>query len=284
VVAATVADGGHVSATRFFKMTGSGNDFIILDGRESAESAWTPARIAGVCDRRNGVGADGLVMLAPEHDGIRMHYWNADGSRAAMCGNAALCSARLAVRLGLARQERIRLLTDAGPVESRCVGDREMAEIRLPDAAIPSAVPAIAAGPGERAIWLGTVGVPHLVVLVDDVGRVDVEGRGCELRHHAAAGPAGANANFVSAPKRSGAPWPIRTFERGVEGETLACGTGTVAAGLALAAHCGVALPLEFRSWGGGALTVRATIEDGRAADVWLGGEGRLVFTGEWKG
>ena len=113
-----------MSATRFFKMTGSGNDFIILDGRESAESAWTPARIAGVCDRRNGVGADGLVMLAPEHDGIRMHYWNADGSRAAMCGNAALCSARLAVRLGLARQERIRLLTDAGPVESRCVGDR----------------------------------------------------------------------------------------------------------------------------------------------------------------
>jgi diaminopimelate epimerase len=175
------------------------------------------------------------------------------------------------------------LLTDAGPVESRCVGDGEMAEIRLPGAPVPAAVPAIAPAAGERAIWLGTVGVPHLVVLVDDVGRVDVEGRGSELRHHSAAGPAGANANFVSAPERSGAPWLIRTFERGVEGETLACGTGTVAAGLALAAHCGVTLPLEFRSWGGGALTVRAAIDDGRAADVWLGGEGRLVFTGEWK-
>jgi diaminopimelate epimerase len=271
-----------VSATRFFKMTGSGNDFVVLDGRESPASTWTPSRIAAVCDRRSGVGSDGLVVLEPEDHAVRMHYWNADGSRAALCGNAALCSARLAVRIGMAPPESIPLLTDAGLVASRCVGDRERAEIRLPEAPIPAPVPAIVPAEGERAIWLGTVGVPHLVVLVDDVTRMDVEGRGRELRHHPAAGAAGANANFVSAPERSGAPWLIRTFERGVEGETLACGTGTVAAGLALAAHCGMALPLEFQSWGGGALTVRAAIDGGRAADVWLGGEGRLVFTGDW--
>jgi diaminopimelate epimerase len=272
-----------VTTTRFFKMTGSGNDFVVLDGRDSAASSWTPARIAAVCDRRNGIGADGLVVLTPEPDGIRMHYWNADGSRAAMCGNAALCSARLAARLGLARADRIRLLTDAGAVESRCMADGERAEIRLPDAPIPAGQPAIAPAAGERAIWLGTVGVPHLVVLVDEVDGVDVEGRGRELRYHPATGPAGANANFVSAPERRGGPWLIRTFERGVEAETLACGTGTAAAGLALAAHCGVALPLDFQSRGGGVLTVRAVVEDGCAADLWLGGEGRLVFTGEWK-
>lgn len=272
-----------MTATRFFKMTGSGNDFVVLDGRDTAASSWTPARIAWVCDRRNGVGADGLVVLTSEPDGIRMYYWNADGSRAAMCGNAALCSARLAARLGLARADRIRLLTDAGPVESRCMADDERAEIRLPDAPIPAGQPAIVPAPGERAIWLGTVGVPHLVVLVDEVGAADVEGRGRELRYHPASGPEGANANFVSAPERTGGPWLIRTFERGVEAETLACGTGTAAAALALAAHCGVELPLAFQSRGGGVLTIRAVIGEGRAADLWLGGEGRLVFTGEWK-
>jgi len=273
-----------MSATAFYKMTGSGNDFVMVDGRASPAEQWTPARIAAVCDRRSGVGADGLVTLAPEPAGVRMAYWNADGSRAAMCGNAALCSTRLAARLGMAPEAGMRLLTDAGTMESRCVGQGELAEIRLPDCPIPLPVPAIVLQPGERAVWLGTVGVPHLVVLVADVAAVDVSHRGRALRHHLAAGPGGANANFIAAPAGAGEPWLIRTFERGVEGETLACGTGTVAAALALAAHCGVALPLGFRSWGGEPLTVRARATGERAADVWLGGQGRLVFHGEWEG
>jgi diaminopimelate epimerase len=145
-------------------------------------------------------------------------------------------------------------------------------------------VPAVALAEGERAAWLGTVGVPHFVVLVDDVNAVDVQGRGRELRRHPAAGDAGANANFVSASTHRDTAWSIRTFERGVEGETLACGTGTVAAALALAGHCGAILPLQFRSRGGEALTVNATIGGEGATDIWLGGQGRLVFHGEWEG
>jgi diaminopimelate epimerase len=273
-----------VTRIRFYKMTGSGNDFVVVDARAQPVSAWTPERIAAACDRRQGIGADGLVALAAEDGGVRMDYWNADGSRAAMCGNAALCSARLAVHLGMAPATGIRLLTDAGVVESRCFSGDDMAEIRLPDASVPLPAPAIARGAGEQSIWLGTVGVPHLVVLVDDVGRVDVAGRGRELRNHGATGPGGANANFIAPPQPGGAQWLIRTFERGVEGETFACGTGAVAAGLALAAHCGIALPIVFRSRGGGVLTVRATLQGKRGTDVWLGGQGRLVFAGDWEG
>lgn len=272
-----------MTATHFFKMTGSGNDFVMVDGRASPAEQWTPRRIAAACDRRTGVGADGLVTLTPEAGGIRLIYWNADGSRATMCGNAALCGTRLAARLAIAPAGGMRLLTDAGPVESRCVGPDELAEIRLPDCAVPAAASAFALEPGERACWLGSVGVPHVIVLVDDVAAVDVERRGRMLRHHPAGGSRGANANFVAAPPAPGAPWRIRTFERGVEGETLACGTGTVAAALALAAHCGLELPLEFQSAGGELLTVRACITSGQATDVWLRGQGRLVFTGSWE-
>jgi diaminopimelate epimerase len=271
-----------MSGTPFFKMTGSGNDFVMVDGRVSPADRWTSARIAAACDRRSGVGADGLVTLTPEADGVRMIYWNADGSRAEMCGNAALCATRLAAKLGMAPRSDVRLLTDAGVVESR-VADGEQAEIRLPDSLVPTPVPSVSLAPGERACWLGTVGVPHVIVLVDDVAAVDVHHRGEALRRHPAGGPEGANANFLSAPSAGQMHWRIRTFERGVEGETLACGTGTAAAALALAAHCGVPLPVVFRSWGGEPLSVRARIDAGRAEDIWLGGQGRLVFAGVWE-
>jgi diaminopimelate epimerase len=274
-----------MKGTIFYKMTGSGNDFVLLDGRSTRPELWPRERIVALCDRRCGIGADGLVILTPEDDaGVRMAFFNSDGSRAAMCGNAALCSTRLAAHLELGPAAGMRLLTDAGVVETRCLGGPELAEIQLPDALVPQPVPVIARGPGERAIWIGTVGVPHLVVLVEDVRPVDVIGRGEPLRRHAAAGPEGANVNFISEPASRDDPWLIRTFERGVEDETLACGTGTVAAALALAAHCGLPLPLEFRSWGGQLLTVRAALRSEVATEVWLGGQGRLVFRGVWEG
>lgn len=274
-----------MKGTVFYKMTGSGNDFVLLDGRTTTLERWPRERIVALCDRRDGVGADGLVILTPEDgDAVRMTYFNSDGSRAAMCGNAALCSARLAAHLELGPPSAIRLLTDAGAVESRCLPDPSRAEIRLPDVLVPKPASAIARGPGERAIWLGTVGVPHLVVLVDDARQVDVVGRGRPLRFDAATGAEGANVNFISEPADDSPGWFIRTFERGVEAETLACGTGTVAAALALAAHCGLPLPLEFRSWGGQVLNVQATLRGAVATEVWLGGQGRLVFRGVWEG
>ncbi len=269
-------------ARRFYKMTGSGNDFVLLDGREHRLAEWPAERIVAACDRRNGVGADGLVLLSPAAEGhVRFDFYNADGSRAAMCGNAALCSTRLAARLGLAPAAGMTLETDAGPVPTRCDAAGEEAEIRFASLAVPVPVPGIAPVAGERAIVLGTVGVPHLVVLVDDVSSVDVAGRGRALRFHPALGAAGANANFISPPASTDAPWLIRTYERGVEGETLACGTGTVAAALFVAASGRGGLPLRFRSWGGFPLTVSGRLEGDRADDVWLRGQGRLVFSGD---
>jgi diaminopimelate epimerase len=266
-------------------MTGSGNDFVMLDGRFTAPERWPAARIAAICDRRTGIGADGLVILTPDgRGGVRMTYWNSDGSRAAMCGNAALCSARLAVYLEMTTPGELCLQTDAGLVRARANGADDLAEISLPDFALPAEVAGLAAGAGEEWLALATVGVPHLVVRVKDLEAIDLPGRGRALRFDPRLGPSGANVNFIAPPVVPGQPWLIRTYERGVEGETLACGTGTVAAAVALAARGEASLPVRFKSRGGPELLVEATLEPPRASEVWLGGQGRLLFRGVWEG
>jgi diaminopimelate epimerase len=266
-------------------MTGSGNDFVMLDGRYTSPERWPATRVAAICDRRSGVGGDGLVILTPDAPGrVRMTYWNSDGSRAAMCGNAALCSTRLAVYLELAEPGELCLLTEAGVVPGRCDGTGDQAEIRLPDVEIPAGVDGLPAAADERWLCFGTIGVPHLVVRVDDLEAVDLPRRGRSLRFDPATGPDGANVNFVAPGVASGEPWRIRTYERGVEGETLACGTGTVAAAIALAARDEAQLPLRFRSRGGPELLVRAELNGSMAHDIWLGGQGRLLFRGVWEG
>jgi diaminopimelate epimerase len=274
-----------VRGTVVYKMTGSGNDFVMLDGRYTTPERWPATRVSAICDRRNGVGADGLVILTPDAPGrVRMSFWNSDGSRAAMCGNAALCSARLAVYLEMTGPGDLCLLTDAGVVRARADGNGEGAEINLPDTAPPVEVPGLVPAPGEEWLAFGTVGVPHLIVRVPDLERIDLPGRGRALRFDPLLGPAGANVNFVSPPTAGGELWLIRTYERGVEGETLACGTGTVAAALALASRGEAVLPMRFRSRGGPELLVRAALHEGRASDVWLGGQGRLLFRAVWEG
>jgi diaminopimelate epimerase len=285
VAAAQSIGTATVRGTIIYKMTGSGNDFVVLDGRFTSAESWPATQVAAICDRRSGVGADGLVILTPEAPGrVRMTYWNSDGSRAAMCGNAALCSTRLSVYLELAEPGELCLLTDAGLVPGRTNGTGDRAEIGLPDVELPSEVRDLEPGPGERWLALGEVGVPHLIVRVDDIEKVDVAGRGRALRFDPRLGDAGANVNFVAPGMARGEPWAIRTYERGVEAETLACGTGTVAAGIALAARGEAALPLEFRSRGGPELLVRARLDGAKAQDVWLGGQGRLLFRGVWEG
>lgn len=271
-----------MSEVRFFKMTGSGNDFVFLDGRNAPEGAWSTASIRTLCDRRTGIGGDGLVVLSPEGElGARMVYFNADGSRAVMCGNAALCSTRLAARLGIAPAEGMELHTDTGILKTRCVGPGWAAELLLQDFDVPEEQ-TLPLGSGE--LWMArcTVGVPHLVILVQDIAEVDVEGRGGALRGDRAFGPEGVNVNFIGPTERPGdaAEWRLRTFERGVEGETLACGTGTVGAAAALAAWGLTELPVRIASWGGNVFSVAGHIDGGSVRDPWLCGEGRLVFEG----
>jgi diaminopimelate epimerase len=266
---------------RFHKMTGSGNDFVFLDGRETTLDAWPAERIERICNRRDGVGADGVVILEPAVEAaVRMVYFNADGSRAGMCGNAALCSARLIQHLGLVPGNGVTLLTDTGPVETRWVGPGWMAELRLPDFQAPVEV-RLSLAPGERRMASVVVGVPHLVVLVDDTGEVNVAGRGRSLRQDPLFEPLGTNVNFVSrAEGDADCPWRMRTYERGVEGETLACGTGTVAVAFSLAQWGESQLPVRIKSTGGRTYSVSGDLKDGWAVGPWLCGEGRLVFGG----
>lgn len=267
----------------FYKMTGSGNDFVMLDGRLTGVEEWPAERIAAACDRRLGIGADGIVILTPEPEGenrVRMEYFNSDGSYAAMCGNAALCSTRLAAFLEMAPPEGMTLVTGAGLVRTRCAGGEHLAELQLPPFPVPVPI-AIECRVGESAFWHGTVGVPHLIVLTDDANAVDVEQRGRQLRFHPALAPEGANINFVSGSRvGDGAPWVIRTYERGVEAETLACGTGTLAAAFALHQAGIRSLPGEWETCRGIRLAVAGSIDGDQAAENWLCGEGRLVFTG----
>ena len=284
------------SSIPFYKMTGSGNDFVFLDGRQTSPEDWPGERIRRVCARRTGVGADGLVILTPDGPKtIRMAFFNADGSRGAMCGNAALCSTRLASRIGLVSGDEVELVTDAGTFATKCVGaaSGHRAQLNLPDFAVPVSLAAIDPAQGERELgrsrgggaWFTTVGVPHLVVLVDDLEAVDLDTRGAELRSHAAVGRDGANANFASPAVSEGAGpasgWSMRTYERGVEGETLACGTGAVAVAATLAVLGEAAMPVEIRTRSGLVLTVDLRIHLSQVTDVWLGGEGRLVYRGE---
>ena len=283
--AAAPADGlvsAHLVGLPIYKMTGSGNDFVMVDGRVSAPEQWSTSDIRAACARGTGVGADGVVFLLPGSapGSVRMIYFNSDGSRAAMCGNAALCSTRLAGRLGLAGTSDMRLETDAGTYDSRVAPAPDQAELGLAPMAAPRAVEQILLGAGERRLALGLVGVPHLVLVVEDVDRIDIMGRGRELRTHPALGPEGANVNFLS-PAGDAGGWRMRTYERGVEAETLACGTGSVAAACALDAWELSPLPTVIHTRSGRRLEVRATRRPGGDyGDVWLIGEARLVFRG----
>lgn len=265
---------------RFYKMTGSGNDFVMFDGRDIPADRITSQDIVELCDRRHGIGADGLVVLTPDGGArVRMDFWNCDGSRADMCGNAALCSTRLATRLGMVPGEGMTLVTRAGAFPTRVRTGETESELNLPDFPLPPKASGAQLQPGESGGFLATVGVPHLVLEVDDFEAADLMDRGRTLRSDPALGPAGANVNFVAHPG-GGRPVPMRTYERGVEGETLACGTGAVAAAILLA-HTGRAkLPLQILTRGGKVLHIGATLSDGQATQVWLAGEGRLVFTG----
>ena len=271
-----------MSQQSFYKMTGSGNDFVMLDGRSTRAAEWPAQRIRDVCDRRFGIGADGLVILTPEPaERVRMDFWNCDGSRARMCGNAALCSTRLSARLELAPARGMHLVTGAGTIPSRCLpGTPDLAELSLPDVLLPRPA-GVLPEPGEAWALLTTVGVPHLVILVKDLEGPDLMERGRRLRFDPALGPEGANANFIGRlPEPKGGGWGLRTYERGVEGETLACGTGAVAAAIALAHQGLVALPLGLSCRSDRILHITATLSGGEATDVRLAGEGKLVFTG----
>ncbi len=261
-------------------MSGSGNDFVIFDVRNRGDIADALERteaIQALTERRTGVGADGVVFV--EESGrpgaaLAMRYYNCDGSRVAFCGNATLCVTRLAAELGMAPHTGFALETDSGVVQVR-VGPLGP-EFDFPPVTEVSATAAVPLEPGEQRMGFALVGVPHLVIRVENVDDAPVESRGRELRYSSFRAD-GVNVNFVA--KRPDG-WAMRTYERGVESETLACGSGSIACAIVLASwgESGAETPVITRS--GCLLTVRLE----REREGWkprLSGEGRIVFTGE---
>lgn len=266
------------SGRPFVKMTGSGNDFIFFDARDrEASDLATVGRIQRLCARGTGIGADGVVFL--ERSAVAdfaIRYFNADGSLASLCGNASLCSVRLAAELGAADPAQMRLETGAGILSARVRGG--LPEIDLEEVTqVRAEAPEIRGEKGEERLGFAVAGVPHLVIECADVASVDPAGRGPALRSHASLAD-GANVNWVS--RADGDDWSIRTFERGVEGETLACGTGAVASAVLLVEWKRVAGPtVSLRTASGGHLEVTLRRTD-RGWMPSLRGEGRLVFRG----
>lgn len=264
----------------FAKMTGSGNDFVFFDGRVvPLDRVTSPEVIQRICNRHNGIGADGLVVLEPQagSGAVRINYFNSDGSPADLCGNATLCSTALAAELGMAPAAGMRLTTGAGLINSR---SGALPEIDFQPVTEYVADLAIERASGDQRIGFAMAGIPHLVVLCANADDVDLPHRGPGLRWHPLTGAQGANVNWVS-PLPGGA-WRYRTFERGVEGETLACGTGAVATAILLT-EWGMAADrtVTIRTSSGRDLLVTL----GRSAETagylpTLRGEGRVVFRG----
>lgn len=269
---------------RFWKMSGAGNDFVLVDGADVARLSGSKAALARrLCDRKNGVGADGLLIVlgkAGLRPGARrpsLRYFNADGS-AAFCGNGTRCAAAWLLERGAAAGPQLELDTIAGPVRARAAGRGRMA-VRMPQPSEVRAAQALEAAGRRWRVHHVDTGVPHAVVFVDDVERVDVAGAGRALRRHPAFAPAGANVDFV---ERGRGALRLRTYERGVEAETLACGTGAAAAAV-VAASLGLARPpVRLRVRGGAQLVARFRLDKDLARELWLEGPAETVFQGEF--
>ena len=254
---------------KFSKMNGAGNDFVVVDCSESAY-AFTAGSIQKICDRRRGIGADGLILLSksriPGCGQVVMEFFNCDGSKAELCGNGLRCAALFAYEHGLTRESSITFTTGGGELAAEVIG-RGMVRIELPVTEAFEKYEHI----GGFTVFKGAVGVPHAVLRMDGLERVDILRPGRELRYHDAFAPAGVNVDFIEFGHDFSEPVAIRTYERGVENETLACGTGIASSAYVLAKFFQAPADLTFRTRSGD--LVRTHLPAG-------GNTGRIILTG----
>jgi len=260
----------------FTKMEGTGNDFFLINNHRGGLKHDWQALARRYCHRRFGIGADGLIVLEPSQEAdFTMRIFNADGSEAEMCGNGARCAAAFAVDQNIAAQE-MRFSTLAGVIAAK-VGPENVA-IRVTE---PHGLKTgIAVEIDSRPYRVGFVntGVPHTILFVDAIDSVPVETLGRAIRRHAAFAPAGTNADFVQVMGEDRIK--VRTYERGVEAETLACGTGATASAIISHASGRVRRSPVHVTMPGGELMIDFSVSDGRYSDVWLIGAVTNVFSG----
>jgi diaminopimelate epimerase len=257
-------------------MNGAGNDFVLLDNR-AGELRLSADEIVRICDRHRGVGADGILLLEPATNGadFRMRYYNADGGEAEMCGNGARCFARFANRIAGPMQS-LSFETPAGVIGAQLHGESVSLQMSEPeDLRLNLEIPF--ENETLRAHFINS-GVPHVVMPVSNIEAIDVKGLGARIRRHEMFVPKGANANFIE--KRGPAEIVIRTYERGVEDETLACGTGVVASALIFTVTENVDGPISVLVRGGDRLEVSFARDGDRFTEVTLTGPADFVFDG----
>jgi diaminopimelate epimerase len=264
-------------------MNGAANDFIMVDNRRG--SIQLPGgTVAGLCDRRRGVGADGLILIEPSSgNDFFMHYYNSDGGEEVMCGNGARCAAYFAAAIGLgtrdAKGTTLHFMTGSGAIDARVSG--ELVSMSMMDAReMRRHVPSDVAPPGAGVHFM-VVGTRHAVVPLDDVTTLtaeDVIRYGRALRHDPAFGPAGANVNFASLGPDG--RMHLRTYEKGIEGETFACGTGSVASAVIFAHDGRVKSPVRVVQHSGDELLISFEPDADGAVRVRMEGPVSVSFRG----
>ena len=257
-------------------MNGAGNDFVVVDCSESA-FLFTEDAIRRMCDRRRGIGADGVILLSrsriPGCAHVVMEFFNCDGSKAELCGNGLRCAALFAYEHGLTREPAITFATGGGELAAEVIS-RGMVRIELPlteDFEMHE-------NTGGFTVFKGTVGVPHAVLRMDGLAHADILRPGRALRNHRAFAPAGVNVDFLEFGHDFSEPVTIRTYERGVEDETLACGTGIASSARVLAKFFHAPADLTFRTRSGD--LVRTHLPDGNSARIILTGPAVEVYRG----
>jgi len=263
----------------FWKMNGAGNDFVVVDNRDKTHNL-SGGQIARLCNRQRGIGSDGFLAVEPAENGadFRMRYYNADGGEAEMCGNGARCFARFVNKLSGGDLEQVSFETPAGVISADFHGDN--VRINLSEPFDLSLGNELDVGVQKLTVHSVNTGVPHAVVVVDDLESVAIRELGSGIRFHPHFAPAGTNVNFLQV--GDDGDISIRTYERGVEDETLACGTGMVACAIIHQELTGAAAPIGVKVRGGDRLEVSFEKDaEGTYQNVTLLGPADFTFEGD---
>jgi len=261
---------------KFWKMHGAKNDFVLIDDRAGKFPVADRTFIAHIAARHSGIGSEGVILIQKSKTaGFLMRFFNPDGGEADMCGNGARCAARLAFELG-AVEKKMTIETAAGQIEAQVMQKGVRLWMTAPSGWELNGLLEMTG----RSLTYGFVntGVPHVVMRTGELRDVDVREVGSAVRRHRQFAPAGTNVNFMEISPNG--ELTVRTYERGVEAETLACGTGVTACGLIAAKHGWVTLPVNVHVASGDVLVVDGELTEDSACGVTLTGPTEHVFEG----
>ena len=271
----------------FTKMSGAGNDFVVIDKMQNQDLAINEKIVRKICDRRNGIGADGLITIEDSGNyNFIMNYYNADGSTGSLCANGARCAILFASKSGRLNENKAEFISNDVEYRGSVISDSEIKFYLNPPKKIKYNFKIKAAGKLLNSHFVDT-GSPHVIIDIQEtegflksLDEIPVELLGREIRYLSEFSPGGTNVNFIEIKDRK---VYIRTYERGVEAETLACGTGSVAAALLAYTTKKISVPIEIIPKSKEKLFVNFDVENSKVRNLSLTGPAKIVFTGEMK-